>query len=71
MEKSQEVVEKKTSVIDDVKGVIVKHPVISTIVGLKAFEYFMNRNKSLNGDPNFPLIALGVIGIVAYMYKNV
>lgn len=71
MEKSQEVVEKKSNIIDDVKGVVMKHPFISAIVGFKAFECFMNRNKSLNSDPNFPLVALGVFGIVAYMYKNV
>lgn len=65
-----EVVEKKSNVFDDVKDVVVKHPFISAIVGVKAFEYFTNKNKSENNNTNFPLIALGVFGIVAYMYKN-
>lgn len=66
------VVEKKPTIIDDVKDVIVKHPVISTIIGVKAFDYFNKKNKDENNsNVNLPLIVVGVFAFVAFMYKNV
>ena len=64
------VVEKKPTIIDDVKGVIMKHPFISTIIGVKAFDYFNKKNKD-NSNVNLPLIAIGVFTFVAFMYKTV